>query len=122
MARLWPAYLMHFWPTWQARNQDFLFTEAGNRGIHVKIQKFSIPKSIPTFFTEANSIFTKACLTSLKIYRGSRLGCLNGSYGAESYSLISAFLPKYHCTSRFKRAMCISCRPHVDVHKGRGSG
>jgi len=22
-----------------------------------------------------------------------------------------------HCTSRFKRAMCISCRPHVDIHK-----
>ena len=26
------------------------------------------------------------------------------------------------CYSRFKRVMCISCRPHVDVHKGRGSG
>ena len=25
-----------------------------------------------------------------------------------------------HCTSRFKRAMCISCRPHVDVHKWEG--
>jgi len=25
-----------------------------------------------------------------------------------------------HCTSRFKKVMCISCRPHVDVHKGEG--
>jgi len=25
-----------------------------------------------------------------------------------------------HCTSRFKRAVSISCRPCVDVHKGRG--
>src|SRR6218665_2009414 len=56
----------------QARNQDFLFTEAGNRGVHVNMQKFSIPKTIPTFFTEANSIFTEACLTSLKIYRQQR--------------------------------------------------
>ena len=40
----------------------------------------------------------------------------------QSYSLISALGPEGHCrpTSRFKRAMCrpISCRPHVDVHKG----
>ena len=34
------------------------------------------------------------------------------------YSRISALDPEGHCTSRFKRAMCISCRPHVDVHKG----
>ena len=25
-----------------------------------------------------------------------------------------------HCTSQFKRAVCISCRQRVDVHKGRG--
>src|SRR6218665_3910024 len=25
-----------------------------------------------------------------------------------------------HCSSRFKRAVSISCRPCVDVHKGRG--
>src|SRR6218665_3574659 len=36
----------------------------------------------------------------------------------QSYSRILALGPKCHCTSRFKRAMCISCRPHVDVHKG----
>ena len=36
----------------------------------------------------------------------------------QSYSRISGFGPEGHCTSRFKRAMCISCRPHVDVHKG----
>ena len=36
----------------------------------------------------------------------------------QSYSRISALGPEGHCTSRFKRAMCISCRPHVDVHKG----
>jgi len=36
-----------------------------------------------------------------------------------SYSRISAFGPEGHCTSRFKRALCISCRPHVDFHKGR---
>ena len=39
-----------------------------------------------------------------------------------SYSRISALGPEGHCISRFKRAVCISCRPHVDVHKGwRGS-
>ena len=35
-----------------------------------------------------------------------------------SYSRISTLGLEGHCTSRFKRAMCISCRPHVDVHKG----
>ena len=34
------------------------------------------------------------------------------------YSQISAIGPEGHCTSHFKRVMCISCRPHVDVHKG----
>src|SRR6218665_1575930 len=38
----------------------------------------------------------------------------------ESYSRISALGPVGHCTSHFKRAMCISCRPCVDVHKGGG--
>jgi len=39
------------------------------------------------------------------------------------YSRISALGSEAHYTSRFKRAMCISCWPHVDVHKrGRGSG
>src|SRR6218665_1981818 len=36
----------------------------------------------------------------------------------ESYSRISALGPVGHCTSHFKRAVCISCRPCVDVHKG----
>src|SRR6218665_3845222 len=36
----------------------------------------------------------------------------------ESYSRISALGPVGHCTSRFKRAVCISCRLRVDVHKG----
>src|SRR6218665_657036 len=31
---------------------------------------------------------------------------------------ISASGPVGHCTSRFKRAVCVSCRPRVDVHKG----
>ena len=39
----------------------------------------------------------------------------------QSYSRISALGPVGHCTSHFKRAVCISCRPSVDVHKG-GSG
>jgi len=38
----------------------------------------------------------------------------------ESYSRISALGPVGHCTSHFKRAVCISCRPCVDVHKGEG--
>jgi len=38
----------------------------------------------------------------------------------QSYSRISALGPECHCTTRFKRVMCISCRPHVDVHKGEG--
>src|SRR6218665_2349537 len=38
----------------------------------------------------------------------------------QSYSRISALSPEGHCARHFKRAMCISCRPHVDVHKGRG--
>src|SRR6218665_31879 len=41
----------------------------------------------------------------------------------ESYSRISALGSVGHCTSHFKRAACISCRPRVDVHKGaEGSG
>ena len=28
--------------------------------------------------------------------------------------------PEGHCTSRFKRAMCISFLPHVAVHKEEG--
>ena len=41
----------------------------------------------------------------------------------QSYNRISALGPEGHCTSRFKRVLCISCRPHVDVHMGgRGSG
>src|SRR6218665_3343179 len=38
----------------------------------------------------------------------------------ESYSRISALGPVGHCTSHFKRAVCISCRPCVDIHKGGG--
>ena len=34
-------------------------------------------------------------------------------------SWISALGPG-HCTSDFKRTMCISCQRHVDVHKGGG--
>src|SRR6218665_2005917 len=36
---------------------------------------------------------------------------------------MSYFMTTYmcrHCTSHFKRAMCISCRPLVDVHMGGG--
>src|SRR6218665_576619 len=40
----------------------------------------------------------------------------------QSYSRISALGPAGHCTSRFKRPVCISCRPRVEDHKGRGSG
>jgi len=42
----------------------------------------------------------------------------------QSNSRISALGPEGHCrpTSRFKRAMCISCQPHGDVHKREGSG
>src|SRR6218665_1815475 len=40
----------------------------------------------------------------------------------ESYSRISDLGPVGHCTSHFKRAACISCRPHVDVHKGEERG
>src|SRR6218665_3191523 len=38
----------------------------------------------------------------------------------ESYSRISDLGPVGHCTSHFKRAVCISCRPRVDVHKWGG--
>src|SRR6218665_1399582 len=38
----------------------------------------------------------------------------------QSYSRISALGPVGHCTSRFKRAVYISCRPRVDVHMGGG--
>ena len=37
----------------------------------------------------------------------------------QSYSRIST-LGQGHCTICFKRVMRISCRPHVDVHKGGG--
>src|SRR6218665_1329070 len=36
------------------------------------------------------------------------------------YSRISALCPEGHCTSCFKRVMYISCRRHVDIHKGVG--
>src|SRR6218665_1988119 len=36
----------------------------------------------------------------------------------ESYSRISDLGPVGHCTSHFKRAVCMSCQPCVDVHKG----
>jgi|SRR6218665_1975622 len=35
----------------------------------------------------------------------------------QSYGQISALGPEGHCPSHFKRAMCISCRLRVDVHK-----
>ena len=38
----------------------------------------------------------------------------------KSYSQISALGPEGHCTSRFRRAMCISCRLDVDAHKWGG--
>src|SRR6218665_107869 len=38
----------------------------------------------------------------------------------ESYSRISTLGPVGHYTSHFKRAVCISCRPCVEVHKGEG--
>src|SRR6218665_3168348 len=38
----------------------------------------------------------------------------------QSYSRISALGLEGHCTSHFKRAMCILCQQHVDVHKGEG--
>src|SRR6218665_1892629 len=37
----------------------------------------------------------------------------------ESYSRISALGPVGHCTSHFKRAVCISCRPCMDKGGGR---
>src|SRR6218665_2092551 len=40
----------------------------------------------------------------------------------ESYSRISTLGPVGHRTSHFKRAVCISCRPCVDVHKGGKGG
>jgi len=36
----------------------------------------------------------------------------------QSYSRISASGTEGHCTNCLKRAMCISCGPHVDIHKG----
>src|SRR6218665_3744534 len=35
----------------------------------------------------------------------------------QSYSRISALGPEGHWTSRFRRAISISCRPNGDVHK-----
>src|SRR6218665_3429175 len=37
------------------------------------------------------------------------------------YSRTSALDLEVHCTNCFQRVMCISCRRHVDVHKGEGS-
>jgi len=37
------------------------------------------------------------------------------------HSRISALGLESHCTSCFKRLMCISCRRYVDIHKGEGS-
>jgi len=34
---------------------------------------------------------------------------------------MSALCPDGHCTSCFKRVMCILCRRHVDVHRGGDS-
>ena len=38
----------------------------------------------------------------------------------QPYVRISALGPEGHCTSRFRRAMCISCRLQLDIHKGEG--
>ena len=37
-----------------------------------------------------------------------------------TYSRMSALGPVGHCTSRFKRAVCISCRPRVDMGEAGG--
>jgi len=37
-----------------------------------------------------------------------------------SRTVEAALGPVGHCTSHFKRAVCISCRPCVDVHRGEG--
>src|SRR6218665_3558393 len=50
----------------------------------------------------------------------SRAAALYSLNKLESYSQISALGPVGHCTIHFKRAVCISCRPCVDVHKGGG--
>jgi len=40
--------------------------------------------------------------------------------GSSLDTAINSLGPEGHCTSRFKRSMCISCQPHVDVHKWEG--
>jgi len=50
-------------------------------------------------------IINSTVLNKLQSYRPSRISAL----GREG-----------HCTSRFKTAMCISCRPHANVYKGEG--
>jgi len=52
-------------------------------------------------------------------YSNSRPTVLNKLH-VQSYSRISVLGPEGHCTNRFKRAVWISCRPRVDVHKGEG--
>src|SRR6218665_549220 len=73
------------------------------------IQSSSHAKKLASFFTRFSSldgiksrIFLRYKLV-IKITNSTVLSKL------QSYSRISALGPEGHCTSRFKRAMCISC-------------
>src|SRR6218665_1577437 len=52
-------------------------------------------------------------------YSNSRPTVLNKLH-VQSYSRISVLGPEGHCTNRFKRAVCISCRPRVDCGRPQG--
>ena len=69
---------------------------------------FQIAKTLSTVFTEANSIFTKACLTCLTIYRDSHLGCLNGGYGADDRT--------FHKSSRPNSGSSLGTKTHQGSH------
>src|SRR6218665_286874 len=79
------------------------------------IMSSSHAKKLASFFTRISS------LDGIKSGNFSAIEISNKNYSLnklQSYCRISASGPEGHYTSRFKRAVCISSRPRVDVHKG----
>src|SRR6218665_3209307 len=109
-----------------------MWTGEGSRPMWTSTQKIKIRvhgchtvffscKEVGIFFTRISSLDRKKVKICLRYKLV--ISITKSLNKLESYSRISALGPVGHCTSHFKRAVCISCRPCVDVHKGgEGSG
>src|SRR6218665_1688789 len=101
--------------------------------MHIKreilLEKFSI--DLIYFVNLSTTIFIQRFLTFFIFFIKTRfltffiLGVIHFLHllnKLQLYCRISALGLEGHCTSHFKRAMCITgtCRLHVDLHKGEG--